>query len=284
MEGQNYICINGDFRKSSEPCLSSSNRVIRYGDVLHEHIHACATEAQFLDFHLQRLADSMQLLQMEVPISMSEPVLRKLITQLLNKNRIFGGAHIILTVFRVSGYNRVPEKHNTSFIIESIPLAVAQYVLNEKGLTVGISKQYTKSFGPLSVLHDHCALLYMLAGMESHKDRIDAYILLNESGYMVETHNSNIFFVSGDSVFTPGVQQGCIPGIMQRVVSDLVVELGMRMNESSRLTPAVLDDAEEVFCTNAVEGIRWVGAYRDRRYYKGLARKLTEKLNERAFR
>ena len=70
---------------------------------------------------------------------------------------------------------------------------------------------------------------------------------------------------------------------MREVIMKLAVDAGLQVNDQSSLTPAVLDDADEVFLTNAVEGIRWIGAYRQRRFYKKTAQMLIRKLNEMAF-
>ena len=70
---------------------------------------------------------------------------------------------------------------------------------------------------------------------------------------------------------------------MREVIIKLSVDSGIRINDQGSLTPAVLEDADEVFLTNAVEGIRWVGAYRKRRYYKKTAQLLVRILNEQAF-
>jgi branched-subunit amino acid aminotransferase/4-amino-4-deoxychorismate lyase len=50
--------------------------------------------------------------------------------------------------------------------------------------------------------------------------------------------------------------------------------------------PLVVSDllsADEVFLTNAVDGIRWVGAFREKRYYHDISRQLVKMLNRLAF-
>jgi branched-chain amino acid aminotransferase len=70
---------------------------------------------------------------------------------------------------------------------------------------------------------------------------------------------------------------------MREVIMRIAVDGGLQVNDHSSLTPAVLEDADEIFFTNAVEGIRWTGAYRQRRFYKRTAQMLIRKLNERTF-
>lgn len=278
-----YICLNGEFIKDNEPCLHPGNRAFRYADSLSENIHAFATEPQFLDRHLNRLTGSMQLLSMEVPVFFTVENLHRLIERLLNKNRIFGGAGIRLTVFRNEGPDFVPAEHHVSFLLESKSLIAGKYDLNEKGYCIDICSEYSKVKGELSGLRNSSSITYLMAAIQGRKENLDAVILLNEDNRLVETTDSNLFLVSSSSVYTPGVDQGCIPGIMRSIVAGLANEAGYSVNDQCSLTPVALDDAEEVFLTNTTEGIRWVGAYRKRRYYNKVAKQLTARLNRLAF-
>ena len=278
-----YICLNGEFKKAAEPCLFPHNRAFRFGDVLHENLHACATELQFPGYHLERLSENMRALSMHMPAYFSVRLLTQLTAQLLNKNRIFGGAWVRLTVYRDPCEDSVADEGRISYIVESHRLEHDHYVLNDRGLAIDISTDFIKSVGSLSAIRSAHSLLYLLAGMEARKKNLDSSVLLNGAGRLVETPDSNIFLISGNAIFTPGIHQGCIPGIMRRVILEISGEAGYRINDQSSLTPAALNDAEEVFLTNSIQGIQWVVAYRERRYYKRAARILTEKLNERAF-
>ena len=45
------------------------------------------------------------------------------------------------------------------------------------------------------------------------------------------------------------------------------------------LTPQNLLVADEVFLTNVVQGLRWVGSYRTKRYFNGTTTELVDRLN-----
>jgi branched-chain amino acid aminotransferase len=278
-----YICLNGEYLKNNEPRLFTDNRAFRYGDALTENIHAFATEPQFLDYHIERLTGNMRILSMETPAYIATPDIKQLIVSLLNKNRIFGGAGIRFTVFRSLGEDLVPSGNSVSFIIESYTLNDGRYELNEKGLSAGISHSMVRTPGPLAHLHRANSTLFLLAGLEGERNKQDTVILLNQAGRLTETVNSNISLASGNSVFTPGTEQGCIPGVMRRVIIKLASEAGYRVNDQSSLTASALLDAEEVFLTNALEGIRWVGAYQQKRYFSKTSRLLIGLLNDFAF-
>ena len=283
MADRTYICLDGEFRNAAEPSIYPHNRAFRHGDVLYEILHACATALQFPEYHMERLLTSMKLLAFEIPGYFTLNRLQQLATQLLNKNRIFGGARIRLTVYRNKDENTLTGRETISFILESQKLEGDHYRLNDRGLVAAVCRDFIKHTGPLSAVRSASNLLYLLADREGKKYQTDCNILLNEAGRIVETADSNIFLVSGNAIFTPDIRQGCVPGVMRQIILQIAEATGYRINDQSSLTPAALDDAEEVFLTNAIDGIRWVGAYGQRRYYKRVAKILTDKLNERAF-
>lgn len=278
-----YLCLNGDFRQASDPILFAGNRAFRFGDAVFENIHACSTGAQLLENHYNRLIASMDMLGMAVPPRLAVPSLSRFITQLLNRNKIFGGAVIRLTVFRESGGNLLPGDHMTSFILESEALETGKYQLNEKGYFIDVCQEYRRAAGYLAGIKSTGSLLNVMAALFCEQHGLDDAVLLNESGRITGSTRSNIFLVRESSLFTPVLGQGCIPGVMREVIIKLAIEAGLQVNDHSSLTPAVLDDADEIFFTNAVEGIRWTGAYRQRRFYKNTAQMLIRKLNEKVF-
>jgi branched-chain amino acid aminotransferase len=278
-----YLCLNGDFRPAADPVLFAGNRAFRFGDALFEQIHAYSTEAQLLENHYNRIISSMDILGMAVPSRLSVPSLSRFITQLLNRNKIFGGAFIRLTVFRETGVNLLPGDHLTSFMLESEALDSGRYRLNEKGYFIDVCHEYRRAAGILAGIKSAGSLSNVMAALFCEQHGLDDAIMLNESGRITGSTRSNIFLVRESSLFTPVLGQGCIPGVMREVVIKLAIEAGLQVNDHSSLTPAVLDDADEVFFTNSVEGIRWTGAYRQRRFYKNTAQMLIRKLNEKVF-
>jgi branched-subunit amino acid aminotransferase/4-amino-4-deoxychorismate lyase len=278
-----YLCLNGDFRQVADPILFAGNRAFRFGDALFENIHAWSTEAQLLEIHYNRLVASMDMLGMAVPSHLAVPSLSRFITQLLNRNKLFGGAVIRLTVFRETGVNLLPGDHMTSFVLESEALESGKYQLNEKGYFIDVCQEYRRASGILAGIKSTGYLSNVMAALFCEQHGLDDAIMLNESGRMTGSTRSNIFLVKESSLFTPVLGQGCIPGVMREVIIKLGIESGLQVNDHSSLTPAVLDDADEVFFTNAAEGIRWTGAYRQRRYYKNTAQMLIRKLNEKIF-
>ena len=278
-----YLCLNGEFRPAADPVLLAGNRAFRFGDALFENIHAWSTEAQLLEKHYNRLINSMDMLGMAVPSRLTVPSLSRFITQLLNRNKIFGGAGIRLTVYRETGESLLPGDQMTSFILECEALESGKYQLNEKGYFIDVCQEYRRAAGILSGLKTTGYLSNVMTALFCEQHGLDDAIMINESGRITGSARSNVFLVRASSLFTPVLGQGCIPGVMREMIIKLAADAGFQVNDHSSLTPAVLDDADEVFFTNAIEGIRWTGAYRQRRFYKNTAQMLIRKLNDKIF-
>ena len=82
-------------------------------------------------------------------------------------------------------------------------------------------------------------------------------------------------------LFSPPHEDGGIDGVLRRVLLKIARKEGIRV-EVKRLWPDDLEQADEVFLTNVISGIRWVSRFRDREYSNqfsfGLFGKLEEKI------
>ena len=95
---------------------------------------------------------------------------------------------------------------------------------------------------------------------------------------IIEGTASNLFLVSNGVLYTPGIDSGATAGVLRAQVINLALTSGMKVYECN-LTPQNLLVADEVFLTNAVQGIRWVGSYRTKRYFNGATSDLMTRLN-----
>jgi branched-chain amino acid aminotransferase len=82
----------------------------------------------------------------------------------------------------------------------------------------------------------------------------DEVILLNERGEVAECTSANIFAAVGDTVFTPPLFSGCLPGVTREVLLDAIQVPGVEIVEKT-LFPSDLDVAEEVFITSTTRDL-----------------------------
>jgi branched-chain amino acid aminotransferase len=277
-----YVCLNGDFYLAGEAVFCGSNRAFAYGDALFETIHCLGTSAQAFDKHFARLREGMEALKMKGGDNFSEEILLKFIEKLLNKNRIFKGARIRITVFRNDGGLYTPRNNQVSWFMEAGELAHEKYELERAGLHMDIFDGIHKPVNWLSNLKTTNALIYVLAGIYCTENRLDDCFLLNQFGRITESISSNIFILLDGTLITPPLSEGCIAGTMRHRIIELALIEGISLEERGVLEKNLIE-AEEVFLTNAIQGIKWISAYKDRRYFNFMSRKLIALLNRETF-
>ncbi len=277
-----FYCHNGEFFLMDEKSVSHKNRAFAYGDGLFETIHCLGTKPQFFQNHWLRLTKGMEIVKMEADKDFTKENLENYIEKLLNRNRIFKGARIRLTIYRNEGGLYAPENNSISWLMESTALSVERYELNHKGLHIDIFDGVHKPINILSNLKTNNAMLFVLAGIYRNESKLDECLVLNQYGRITESISSNIFLLIDNILVTPPLSEGCIAGTMRHTILELAPQLGYIIEERGILEKNLIE-AEEIFLTNAIQGVRWVAGYKDRRYFNFAARKMIVALNEAGF-
>ena len=121
-------------------------------------------------------------------------------------------------------------------------------------------------------------LPYVMAALSAKANGLDDVFLTDVKGQILETSSCNMFVISNGVLYTPGLDEGCLAGTMRMQVINLAIANGIKVYECAIL-PQNLMAADEVFLTNAIRGINWVGGYRTKRYQNNISRKLVVLLN-----
>ncbi len=275
-----YINLNGEFIEASSPVLFKDNRAFNYGDALFETLYAQGTHIHFLKDHLQRLRHGMQVLKMDITPVFDDEKMEQEISRLLNKNRLYKGVRIKLNVFRDTEGLYAPETNEASYLIQATPVNHEKYILNEKGLVIDVFPEIQQPLNKLSGLKTTNRLINVMAGLyKSSQGLLDDCIILNDNGTIAEAISSNLFIVKGNKIYTPPLKDGCVEGITRKKIIELSSVLSFHCKEHSLKTGDLLL-ADEIFLTNAIKGIMWVVAFKQKRYYNKTAKMLIEQLNK----
>lgn len=275
-------CIyNGHVISLYEPAISFSNRAFRYGDSVFESIRYTNGKIMFLADHVKRIKLSMTTLRMNVPAEFTTGNIEQLIFHLLEQNNIKQDARIRLTVFRNEGGFYTPDTNDISFLIETEALETTGYQLNQKGLWVDVYAEIKKQINKISNLKTGSALLYVMAGITKTSLKLDDCLLVNDNGNIIESISSNIFVVKNGTLYTSPISDGCVDGVMRKQILDIAAQNKILTFEQT-LTVHTLTNGDEVFLTNAIKGIQWVGQFKNKFYTNQKSVFFTEKLNELA--
>lgn len=274
-----FLNYNGNLIKADEPLLKAANRGFRFGDSTFETIRVFNGKVLFLNEHISRLFLGIQALKMELSPAYNADFFSQAFAELIQKNEIKAGGRIRLTIFRNGEGFYTPETNSTSYIIEAGPLPENEYVLNPKGYSIDIFNELKKQQNALSTIKSGNSLLYVLAGVHRLKHQLDECIIMNTKGDVIESIHSNIFAVKNGVLYTPPVAEGCVDGVLRKKLIEVAFKNRIAVYEIN-LAQSVLLSADELFLTNVISGLRWVGAYKNKRYFNTTSKLLTDRLND----
>lgn len=277
MGNNRYFNYNGVISVVGDKVFGIHNRSFRYGDGLFESMCWRNGAIQFLDYHIERLHKGMNLLKLEGAQLLDAFFVRQEVAQLIKKNDIQGAVRVRLSVFRDGGGLYSPETNKSTYLLEAEPLDEKVNAHNSAGLIIDIFKDHKKPINDFSQLKSNNALLHVMAGIYRKNQGLDDVIILNDNGLLCEASGSNVFIWYRNTLYTPALSEGCVDGVMRRVVMEVARENGIEVIEA-QMNPEILNEAEELFLTNAVHGMQWVLGYQKKRFFNKLSKDLHAKI------
>lgn len=274
-----FINFNGEIIPADQKVMTVSNRGFRYGDGLFESMRLMKGELKFAELHAQRLRKGMKALKMEGYSQLDHYFLREKVEELSRRNKISSNARVRLSVFRDAEGFYNPDSNKMGYALEVTKVPDSHYAYNNRGLIIDVFDEIPKPVNALANLKTSNSLIYVLAGVFKNQHALDEVLILNQNGFLCEAMSSNVFVVYQNELYTPALNEGCIAGVMRQVVMRLAKENDIKITEA-QINPAILEEAEEVFLTNASRGIQWVMGYNRKRYFNEVSRLLTDKLNK----
>lgn len=274
-----YIYHNGEFIDRRKRGIHVDNRGFRFGDGFFESIRAINGEVCFLENHFARITDSLAALQMVAPEGFDFNSFKSEIKALLKKNKITQGGRIRATFTRKATGYYLPHGNEVEYVLEAEPFENNYFVLNPAGKNADIFPDIRKDINSLSMFKTLNCSLYIMASLFAKEHALDDAFIQNNVGAIIEGTSTNLFIVSNGVLYTPDLKDGCVAGTMRMQVINIAIDNNIKVYECT-ITPQNLLAADEIFLTNALHGIQWVGSYRTKRYFNEMGHKMIELLNE----
>lgn len=274
-----YLLYNNKCHPIDEPIFKAANRSFRYGDGIFETIRLVRGQLHLFEYHMERLLNGVDFLKIELPSNWNKAYFKKKVWELLEKNRETRNGKIRLSIFRADGGTYTPKSSKGNLLIEYEPYNSDHFILNKKGLKMEVFSEMEKTSNPFSNFKTSNALVYTLAAIYKKEEALDDCFIVNAQNRIIEGISSNIFVVKNGHLITPPLSEGCIAGVMRTYILDLLEKHEIDYH----IAPVQLEDlfqASELFLTDSVKGIRWVGSYKVKRYNLDVAEQLNEYLNQ----
>jgi len=239
--------------------LSVIDRGLHYGDGLFETIACAGAKPRLLDRHLHRLARGCERLKIAPPdmdvldaevreLAASAPrsIVKILVTRGPARARGYGvsGSEIPSRVtFRYSWPAEEPAAAR-----DGVQVRLAATKLGENATLAGLK---------------HCNRLeQVLARSEWDDPAIAEALMFSSSGALISGTMSNVFLVHDSRLLTPRLDRCGVAGIMRALILEEAAQAAIPVVEC-RIEAAALEQASELFLSNALWGVRPVRALGD---------------------
>jgi len=241
MKGIAYI--NGDFISLKDAKVSILDRGFRYGEGLFETVCIQEGKAVFLKEHFERLKNSAKALNLELSLNFQQ--VSKITEKLLRNSSLGNG---VLNIYLTATDE---EKKKTNFIIvvkDEIRYKESNY---KKGYTAIISSIRIDSSLSVNAHKTLSFLPHILAKKEASQKGTDEAILLNTDGFVLEGTTRNIFMVKGNTLITPPINSGILPGITRAKILEIAPAVGLKVEEKL-VNLDFLKSCDEIFLTSSL--------------------------------
>jgi branched-chain amino acid aminotransferase len=266
IHSMDHTCFDGKIIPASQLPIRADNKSYRYGDGLFETMKMINGSIPLSTLHFDRFFAGLQLLEYVIPSLFTPEKLTNEIIKLCEVNHCTSLARIRLSASRGDGglYDGSDQLH---YLIESWPASESINALNENGLVIGIYPLARKSCDSFSNLKSANYLPYVMAAKYAKQNRLNDCLVLNTHDRIADSTIANVFIITKGKILTPPLSEGCVNGVMRRY---LLEELSGKSSgwrvEEAQLTPEDILGADEVFLTNAMNGMRWIKQVNDKSY------------------
>ena len=230
--------------------LFSHDRLALFGFGLFETLLITEAGPLFVDMHWQRMNRGANFLGLNLP---DEAQWMKRVQEYIDEFREETPSTFPYAL-RVTLSGGSPLANLPSQILfhkRSLPYTRAQYTL---GIRLHLLLSPRNEQSPLVSIKSTNYLENILAKEEAIRNGAEEGLWLNTKGYISEGTMSNLFFIKDETLFTPALASGCLPGTRRQLILDLARSLQIPVCEG--LYPfSDLFLADEIFMTNALMGI-----------------------------
>ena len=235
---------NGQVIASEAVRIAPDDAGFLHGDGLFETLRVNDGQAQDVGPHLDRLLASLPRAEIEIPEDRA--ALEEAVAAVASAGPR-PTARLRITVTR--GASGMPTRLVTSAPYD--PPTPSQY--REGVAAILVPDLRLDARGPLAGLKSLCWQTNRLVLLRAERAGAFEALLLNQQGRLVEGARSNLLVVLDDGIFTPPLDDGCLPGTVRR----RLLEAGEIAERP--LVPEDLEGAREILLTNSLIGVLPVG-------------------------
>ncbi|MFC3078737.1 aminotransferase class IV [Phenylobacterium terrae] len=240
--------------------IPADDRGLTLGDGLFETVLALSGRLVDWDAHLQRMAAGCQVLGLPAPDAAGADQLARAALAAAGLGE--GRAAVRLTLTAGSGGRGLDRPQAPAPRMFATAAPAPAPAAPARLVTAAVRRN---ADSPASRLKTLAYLDNVLAREEARAAGADEAVMLNTRGELACAAAANLFWIRQGRLETPDLACGVLAGVMRARVLAAAARLGVAATEV-RAPEAVLEDAEAVFLTNSLIGVRPVAAWNGRSF------------------
>ena len=251
------VFVNGQFVPEEQAVVSVFDRGFLYGDGVFEAMRVVNGKPFRWEQHLERLQRGAEFLKIRLPWPSDS--CRGFADQLIAENRQPDCLLRIAVSRGVGARGYSPKGVGRPSLVMSLHQAPPIDLENPPVWRVVTSSFRLPANEPLAQFKTCNKLPQILARAEADAAGADEALLLNTLGDVAEGSSSNLFWVEGETIRTPPLASGLLPGVTRAVVGEICRGLRQNVIEKS-IRPEQLRASQGVFFSLTSLGIAEAGS------------------------
>ena len=278
------VNVNGRISDERDAVISVFDHGFLYGEGVYETLRTYNSRLFLYDRHMRRLRNSARMIELVIPFT--DEVLARHVSDTIGATKLDGKeAYVRVLVTRgvgELGYD-LKATPKPSWVIIVKPLIEPPSEIYERGckvVLVDVVRNHPKSLNPM--IKSNNLMNQAFAAQQAFQRGAFDGVMRNDRGELTECATSNLFIVRSDTVLTPPVECGLLPGITRELLFEIGRNAGIEVREQV-LRDEDLFDADEAFLTSTTRELMPIVAVDERAIGNGKPGAVTRRLL-RAFR
>jgi branched-chain amino acid aminotransferase len=250
------VNVNGRIVDEREAVISVFDHGFLYGEGIYETLRTYNGRLFLYDRHMRRLRNSARMIELVIPFTDEELV--RHVSDTIGATKLDGKeAYVRVLVTRGVGELSYDLKATPrpSWVVIVKPLVELPSEIYERGckvVLVDVVRNHPKAVNPM--IKSNNLMNQALAAQQAFQRGAFDGVMRNNRGELTECATSNLFLVRNNTVLTPPIECGLLPGITRELLFEVGRNAGIEVREQA-LRDADLFEADEAFFTSTTREI-----------------------------
>ena len=251
MSNSEVVYLNGQYFPKNQASLSILDRGFLFGDGVYELIPIYNKNIFYIENHLNRLKNSLELINVNSKIINTKKI-KEIIESLIETNKFINHyiyIHISRGTDKVRNHIYEQDCEPTILIMgENYQPFSIDIIKNGKNAILENDYRWLKSN-----IKSTSLLANVLIKNKAHNSKAYEALLIRD-GFLTEGSCSNVFIVKDGVIKTPKLSNKLLPGITRKFLTDLIIKHKLSFQESE-ISQKVLIDSDEIFCSSSTNPV-----------------------------